>query len=52
MQLAGINYDAKNGISLFVLFLKDYQIFIRLSQEHKELRSVEIFRLSFMVPEI
>jgi hypothetical protein len=32
--------------------LKDDQIFTRLSLEHKELRYVNIFRLSLMVPEI
>jgi hypothetical protein len=34
------------------LLLKEDQILIRLSLEHKELRPVEIFRLSFIVPEI
>jgi hypothetical protein len=34
------------------LLLKDDEVFTRLSLEHKEFRSVKIFRLSLMVPEI
>ncbi len=43
--------DFLTGRVLHIL-LKDDQIFTRLSIEHKELRSVKIFWLSFVVQEL